>query len=145
MSMKIARGQSAIERPGIAAVLEQHVDDARILWSIRSVLTRAPHVDLIRLRRFDERLAAHLDGLQVARGDGARLASGALQDPGPGSMFVATVLALKDDDTSRLDRLSAVAEAAPDAARGMTSAFGWVADGELPHIVKRLYDSGDRF
>ena len=56
---------SAIVQP----VVQQHAEDASILYSTRSVLLRAPHVKLLHLRRTDDRLDAHLDGLAVAGDD----------------------------------------------------------------------------
>jgi len=141
--MKNTSGPPAFKRPSIRVVVEQHLDDARVLWSIRAALTSSPHVELKRLLRFDERLVAHLDGLVLAGADGGHLASRTLENPSPASMFVASVLALKSGDVSGLAKLSAVAAAEPDAARGMVSAFGWVPRSDLADIVKRCLN-GDR-
>jgi len=50
----------------IPLVIQQHAEESAHLRHMRSVLTAAPHVKLHHLRRLDDRLAAHLDGLAVA-------------------------------------------------------------------------------
>ena len=63
-----------LKRPFIPTIVSQHVEDAASLRAVRSVLVRAPHVELLQLGRADERLHAHLDGLAIAGDDGYRLA-----------------------------------------------------------------------
>jgi hypothetical protein len=55
-----------MERAPLTAVVQQHAEEAAMLRHVRSVLVRAPHIKLLQLRRLDERIAAHLDGLAVA-------------------------------------------------------------------------------
>ena len=59
------RAESVDAQP-IPTVVRQHVEETAILRNTRSVLVRAPHVKLHHLRRLDDRLAAHLDGIAVA-------------------------------------------------------------------------------
>jgi hypothetical protein len=106
-----------VARPTIAAVISQHAEDSAALRHVRSVLVRAPHVKLHHLRRLDDRIAAHLDGLVVAGPDGWKLAVAALESPGPGEAFAAAVLAILDDNASALDKLLALAEAHPAGSR----------------------------
>ena len=82
---------------------------------MRSVLVRAPHVRLLHLSRLDERIAAHLDGVGVAGQYGIGLAHQALERPGAGEVFVATVRAIENQDVARLDKLLAIAEALPSS------------------------------
>ena len=132
-------------RHPIPAIVHQHLEDAAALRSTRSVLVRAPHVRLHLLGRLDERLAAHLDGLAVA-GEFARgLCLAALESPGPGTLFTATVGAIEHRDSALLDKLLAIAEATPDAQAGLVSAFGWVPTGSLRGITKALLDSPSTF
>ena len=72
---------SAASGQPIPLVVQQHVEEAAILRNIRAVLVRAPHVKLHHLRRLDDRLAAHLDGLAVAGEFGRRLCESALANP----------------------------------------------------------------
>jgi uncharacterized protein (TIGR02270 family) len=128
----------ALVRPPITAVVQQHVDDAVSLRQVRSVLVRAPHVELHRLRRLDDRLAAHLDGLAVSGEAARRLLNEALAPPSAGSLFACTVLALDSADEAWLDRLLAVAGADPAVRRGVVSAFGWVSPQSLRGVTRAL-------
>jgi uncharacterized protein (TIGR02270 family) len=132
-------------RVPVGEVLSQHAEEASILRAIRSVLVAAPHVRLHQLRRLDDRIAAHLDGLAIAGAFGARLCEMALENPGRGELFVATVLALQESAAQHLGTLLAVAEAAPATRTGLVSAFGWVSASYLEGIVKKLLASPSPF
>lgn len=112
-----------------------------MLRSTRSVLAVAPHVKLHHLRRIDDRIAAHLDGLAVAGAYGWRLAEAALDNPGHGEVFAATVRAIEDRNAPALDKLLALAETLAGARRGLVSAFGWVSAHSLRGITKALLES----
>ena len=130
----------AIRAP-IPVVVQQHAEDVAMLRNTRTFLVSAPHVKLHQLRRLDDRLAAHLDGLAVAGEFGSKLAAAALERPGRGEAFTATVRAIEDRDVLGLDRLLAIAEAVPDSLSGVISAFGWVSAASLRGISKSLLDS----
>lgn len=126
----------------IPVVVAQHLDDAAALRSVRGVLVRAPHVKLFQLGRTDERLAAHLDGLSVSGDLGAGLSRAALDVPGVGQMFVATVLAIERRDAAQIDRLLSLLNVVPDAPRALASAFGWVTPGLLRGFTAQLLANG---
>ena len=119
----------------------QHVEEAAHLRHVRSVLVRAPHVRLLHLGRLDERIAAHLDGVAVAGQYGTGLANQALEHPGVGVIFVATVQAIADRNPDRLDQLLAIAEAVLTIRAGLISAFGWVSAADLQGITKTLLEA----
>lgn len=129
------------ERPPIPVVVMQHVEEAAHLRHVRSVLVRAPHVRLLHLGRLDERIEAHLDGIAVAGAYGARLAQQALERPGTGEVFAATVGAIANREAEQLDRLIAIAEALPASRAGLLSAFGWVSARDLQGITLDLLAS----
>ena len=135
----------SIARSPIPVVVSQHVEDAAALRSTRTHLVSAPHVKLLHLGRLDERLAAHLDGVAVAGDFGARLADTALESSGIGELFVATVGAIQDGQSARLDKLLSLAEALPDAQAGLISAFGWVSADALKGIVSALLHAPSSF
>lgn len=132
------RARPALQRPPIAAVVQQHADEAAHLRHLRSVLVRAPHVRLLQLGRLDERLEAHLDGLAVAGGFGLERAQAALEEPGCGEVFVAFATALRAQDAAAQQRLLALAPAVPAAWRGIVSALGWTTPGLLREPVRAL-------
>ena len=130
-----------MRREVVSSVIAQHVEDAAILHAIRSALASAPHVKLHHLRRFDDRIAAHCDGLRIA-GEGAwPLCKMALELLSPGAIFTATLQAVQSKSLERLDRLLALAQSAPDAACGLRAAFGWLEPDELRGVVAALLAS----
>jgi uncharacterized protein (TIGR02270 family) len=129
----------------IPIVLQQHAEDVAVLRNMRSVLVRAPHLKLDQLRRLDDRLAAHLDGLAVAREFGWIVCEAALERPGAGEVFAAGVRAIEDKNTTGMSKLFALAEAIPDSQRGFISAFGWVSAQSLHGTIKNLLESASAF
>lgn len=126
-------------------VLQQHAEEAAMLRHIRTVLVAAPHVKLHQLRRLDDRLAAHLDGLAVAGEQGTRPAWEALERPGCGEVFTVTARALQARDVARLDRVLSLAAAVAQGPAGVISAFGWVSGALLGGITLPLLDSPQAF
>jgi uncharacterized protein (TIGR02270 family) len=135
----------ATSRPVVPVVLAQHAEDCIALRETRSVLVRSAHITLEQLGRLDERLRAHLDGLQVAGGPGAQLADEALATPGVGAVFTAAVLALLNHDTERVARLVALARTLPSARRGLVSALGWVPAQSLRQVAAGWFATPDKF
>ena len=129
----------------IPVVVQQHAEEAATLRNTRSFLVSAPHVRLYQLRRLDDRIAAHLDGLAVAGEYGSKLARAALENPGRGETFTAAVRAIEDRDAVGLEKLLAIAEALPASQAGLISAFGWVATASLRGITKALLESPNAF
>ncbi len=129
----------------IPTVVQQHLEDAAALRSTRSVLVRAPHIKPHLLRRLDDRLAAHLDGLAVAGEFGRRLCLAGLETVSRGSVFTAAVGAIEARDAAQLDKLMAIAEAEPSARAGLVSAFGWVSASALRGVTQALLESPNGF
>ncbi len=134
-----------LSRPPIPVVVQQHAEESAILRNVRSVLVRAPHVKLLHLRRLDDRIAAHLDGLAVAGEFGTKLCLAALETPGVGEVFAVAVRAIEDKDTQGLARLLAIAQALPEGERGLISAFGWVSASLLQGTIKALLSADDPY
>lgn len=134
----------AMARP-ILQIVSRHVEDAADLWSTRSMLIRAPHVKLKHIDRFDERIAAHLDGIAVAGEAGWQCCETALASAGAGALFTSTVRAIEDANEAGIDMLLSIAETLPEARKGLVAAFGWVGAGRLKGVVKALLESGSHF
>lgn len=125
----------------IPLVLQQHVDDAVSLRQVRAVLLRAPHVQLHRLRRLDDRIAAHLDGVAVAGPDGLVVLEAALASPSAGVVFALAVCALQGRNAPLLQRVVTLAATLPEAESGFLSALGWVSSEDLQGTVRALLGS----
>lgn len=134
----------ALRQP-VPVVVQQHVDDAGMLRQARSFLVRAPHVKLHLLRRADERLAAHLDGIAVAGATGLAMSVEALQAAGRGSVFVVAGSAVALQDEPLLRKLLALAQAVPQARAGWLSALGWMPAAALRSTVSELLAAPDPF
>jgi len=125
----------------VPLVLRQHVEDAAILHASRTALTRAAHVKLLHLRRFDRRLEAHLDGVAVAGHDAWPVLEESLELPSSGRLFTIAIRAIEEHDTQQLERLLALSQAMPEARAGLPSAFGWVEAAQLRGIVADMLRS----
>jgi uncharacterized protein (TIGR02270 family) len=129
----------------IPHIIQQHAEEAAHLRHMRSNLASAPHVKLHHLRRLDDRLAAHLDGLAVAGEYGSNVCEAALESPGVGEVFAAAVRAIMEKDERRLDKLFSLVDAVPKAQPGLISAFGWVSAPYLEGTVATLLTSMEPF
>jgi uncharacterized protein (TIGR02270 family) len=127
----------------VLAVVQQHVEGAAVLYSARSGLAKSPHAKLRHLRRFDDRLAAHLDGLSVAGQAAVPLCEGALENLSPAVMFTVAVRALEDKSNDLMNRLLALAAAMPACRSGLAAAFGWLDRESLRGTVAALLASQD--
>jgi uncharacterized protein (TIGR02270 family) len=132
-------------RHPIVQIVSRHVEDAADLWNTRAMLVRAPHVKIRHISRFDERIAAHLDGIAIAGEVGWQCCEAALADASPGGLFAATVRAIEDANERQIDRLLSLAEALPDVRPGVIAAFGWVSAQHLRGIVWSLLRSSTPF
>jgi uncharacterized protein (TIGR02270 family) len=135
----------ATSRPHILPVVQQHAEESAVLRNVRSVLVAAPHIKLWHLRRLDDRIAAHLDGLAVAGEFGWTLCEAALENPGVGEVFAASVRVIEDKNSHGLDKLLALVEAVPESQPGLLSAFGWVSAQFLQGTIKDLLISSNPF
>ena len=111
-----------------------------MLRHVRSVLVRAPHVKLRHLRRLDDRIAAHLDGLAVAGRYGTGLCTAALERAGAGEVFALAVRVIDERDDEAIRRLVALAAALPDAqarpAVGIRLGVGVAVAGPGPSVAR---------
>lgn len=142
-AIPIAGATSALSRGVVAAVVQQHVEDATVLHASRSALLKAPHVKLHHLQRFDDRLAAHLDGLLVGGRPALALCEAALESPHPSALFVAAIPAIEAKNTAMLDRLIALVQALPECRSGLIAALGWMEREQLRGVVAGLLGSDD--
>ncbi|HEX5357227.1 MAG TPA: hypothetical protein VFW93_13495 [Aquabacterium sp.] len=125
----------------LLTVVQQHAEEAAILRQIRAVLLRAPHVQLHRLARLDERILAHLDGLAESGEAGTVALQAMLEAPTPGAVFALAVVALQGRQAPLLTQLVSLAGALPEAEQGLVSALGWVSSEDLQGTVRALLGS----
>ena len=129
----------------IPHIIQQHAEESAILHNIRLQQVGASHVKLHHLRRIDDRIAAHLDGLTVAGSYGSSVCEAALESAGVGEIFTAAIRAIEEKDLQWLDRLFALAIAVPEVQSGLISAFGWISAQYLEGTGVGLLTSKDPF
>lgn len=132
-------------RPPIPNVVSQHAQDCLLLCSMRQSLAQAPHVGLRRLQRLDDRLDAHLDGLEIAGESGARLCDSLLENLGVAEVFAATSLALRTGDAHRLERMVGLAEHVVEVRQGVALAFEWASASSLQTVTRAQLESASAF
>lgn len=129
--------------PVVPVVLRQHIEDASALHATRTRLLAAPQVKLHHLRRFDDRLAAALDGIRAAGASVWPLLDAMLDTSAVHDIFVAGVCALEERNMDRLERLLALLAAVPLLERGLRAALGWVEPTALRDVVVNMLSSDD--
>jgi uncharacterized protein (TIGR02270 family) len=120
-------------------VVNQHTEEAAILWLRRDRAVDEPHYNLADLAKVDGQVEGHIDGLRIA-GDAAwDVCCQELKWEEPGGVFAASALALEDGQTDRIQSVLEIAVASPELDRGFVSALGWLsADAavkQLPALV----------
>ena len=129
----------------IPHIVDQHIEEAAFLWSLRAAACHEPHYDLDDLAKLDQRVAAHLDGIAVSGEYGYQICKMSLQDASANEIFVSTVHAIESKNYSWLDKQFSVANLLPEVFSGFVSAFGWVSAQFLEGIVVELLRSEDPF
>jgi uncharacterized protein (TIGR02270 family) len=129
----------------VQGIVQQHFDDAVSLYSTRSALIRAPHIKLRHLRRFDDRLEAHLEGLAIAGEAAKPIWVAALETGGTGEVFVATIRALESQDPIGLGSLLASCETVLEWRSGLISALGWSDTDNLRGVAASCLSSEHPF
>jgi uncharacterized protein (TIGR02270 family) len=89
------------------------------------------------LRRLDDRLAAHLDGVWIAARKGWQVGEVG-ESPEPGSIFMATINAVEGRDEAGLAALIDHSQAHVDARRALVAACGWMEKATLQGVVVHL-------
>jgi uncharacterized protein (TIGR02270 family) len=119
--------------PIISAIVEQHAEEAAFLWLLRDRAVRAPHYRPDDLKRLDNRVEAHLDGLSVAGDAGWDIAwAQAEATPEPGELFAVGVLAFESGNAARIEKVLSLAVTKPELGRAVVSALGWLPANLAP-------------
>jgi uncharacterized protein (TIGR02270 family) len=130
-------------RTPLLSVVQQHAEEVAALRRLRTIQTRASYAGLRELRRLDDRIAAHIDGLNLAGSFGSAFCLRALAHPESGSVFAAAVNAVGSHDDQTLSKLIAIAGPLPTVTRDLISAFGWVSAHQLRGLVHPLLQAED--
>lgn len=133
-----------LEKPIIENIVYRHAEDAAFLWLQRDRLVRASDAYIADIQNIDQKIHAHVNGLQIAGQTGWETAWKALQQfSEPGEMFVASAVAfaLFDDETS-FQELLTIIDTEPATQRGFLSACAWCEERHVIPVIKRFFQSG---
>jgi uncharacterized protein (TIGR02270 family) len=122
----------------IIEVVTQHAEEAAFLWLLRDLAVGAPHYLLWELAKLDNRVEAHLDGLRIAGDPGWEIGNTGLAEGDAGEVFAAAVLAFEGGQDERIGAVLKAGTAAPDKARGLVSALGWLPFDRVESHIHRL-------
>ena len=128
----------APETPYVPQAIEQFVEGAASLWTLRWRLLSAPHVRLNVISRHDDRLEAFIDGLRIG-GEAARLAvvDSLLADE-YGALFAAGVLAAGTADQQLTEAVIKALETQESAWPQLVSALCWLDSSRAAAVLPRL-------
>lgn len=125
----------------IPLVLDQHAEEASFLAMLRTHAVGAPNYDLTHLSNLDNRIEAHVDGLQVAGLKGLNLLLEQLGPRASGEVFAATVLAFQMGSSTALSTIASSLHTCPEGERYFTAALGWLEWSVVQPWVERLLAS----
>jgi uncharacterized protein (TIGR02270 family) len=127
----------------IDRIVGQHCDDAACLWMQRAAAAAGPHYTLADLAKLDRRLEANFDALRIAAEAGWRECADRLAWKEAAEVFVAAVLAIESDDTSRLHTVVYAAGASVELSRGLVAALAWLPPERAERRAGDLVVSGE--
>lgn len=122
----------------IADVVDQHAEEAAILWALRAAAVHSPHYLLSDLARLEGRLEAHLDGLRVNGEPGVQTIRSAARGGDPGAVFGAAVLSFEVAHPDQLESMLDAASADAAVGAGLVSAFGWLPYQQVKTAIQQL-------
>ncbi|MEM9756212.1 MAG: TIGR02270 family protein [Pseudomonadota bacterium] len=129
----------------IPLIVEQHAEEAAILWLQRVRAVEAPHYNRMFLSRLDERLEAQIDGLLVAGDLGWDVARAAFDRyPQPGEMFVLSALAFGAGADAAIGEVLDLLEGDTDGTLlpAAIGGIGWLPAARLKGRVQPLLNGG---
>jgi uncharacterized protein (TIGR02270 family) len=128
----------------LTLVISEHAREISVLWTTRGRLVVAGQITVGDLRRLDDRVAAHIDGVTVAGEEGWLSCHAALETLSSGAFFASAVWAISQNREDKLETITPLTIAANRPAEdGLMSALGWVERDRLQGIVARLLGSAE--
>jgi uncharacterized protein (TIGR02270 family) len=122
----------------VREVISQHAEEAADLWSLRNGFVRRPEITLRDLGRLDERIEAHLDGLRIAGYEAREVCDEMLPGASGAEVFARFLWAFSTGAGSQIDAVISASEASLNAARGLSSALGWLRFQDAESYIGRL-------
>jgi uncharacterized protein (TIGR02270 family) len=126
-------------------VIEEHAEDAGMLWRLHERGVGSPIYELRDLELLDERIVAHLEGLLTAGVAGLALARRGLATDAPGAAFVVGYVAFSLADLDAMRQIVQVALADARFMDALVAALSWLdlKDIESPLRLLRRSERAD--
>jgi uncharacterized protein (TIGR02270 family) len=129
----------------IAAIVDQHAEDAAFLWLRRRREIDGPILDETDIGRIDQRLEANLEGLMAAGKAGWEAAQARFADYAePGELFVIAALALRWGDADLIEvALNSAATLGEHGLSSLSAAIARTPRENLRPLVGKWLDTRD--
>ena len=121
---------------------EQAVTEAAFLWLLRSIKVEQPQPTLAVIAELDARIQDELDGLMTSP-LGWKYCETALSLGEPGEQFTATVVALRSQETRRVQTAVETGLSNPRSTPGLISALGWLPPDLVQPWIGRFLHGKD--
>ena len=122
-------------------IYEQYVVNASFLWVLRSVVLEQPHYYPDDMRQLEQRIEAQLDGLMTSVDLGWQVCEEALELQEPGEVFTAMVVALRSQDSAKIQTAVEAGLGVKPALPGLVSAMGWLSENIADTWTQRFLRS----
>ncbi|GAB4229336.1 MAG: TIGR02270 family protein [Deltaproteobacteria bacterium] len=123
-------------------ILEEHVEEAAILWGLRKSAIHSVQYALEDLAGIDERIDAHLFALFLAGDEGFGCALEMWDGEAPDPFFVMAYHAFRKAMPREIENVSRVGEESSELAKEIIAALGRLSDEEAAGHIRALLASG---
>lgn len=130
-------------RPVLQDIVSQHAEQAAFLWSVRHRAVHQPNHWLRQLRRLDERIDGHLDGLLVAGDVGMRVCREQAESGEAGEAFVLAVAALGCSSLTVFQEAIDAVRPIAGAVGAVAGALAWIGGARAVPYLNELLRSAD--
>lgn len=127
-------------------VVRLHAEQAAFFWAQRDVLMADDPPKLSVVAGIDHRLEANLDGLRIAGEAAWPFILQQYEDfPEEGELFVITVMAIEQNNKSRIAQAIEFGRGSSDDARGFVGALAWLPPERIGSLVRDWIGAADAF
>jgi uncharacterized protein (TIGR02270 family) len=126
-------------------VVREHAERAAFFWAQRDTVAQDDPPDWSVIAGIDRRLEANLDGLRISGSAAWPFIVAQYEDfPEKGELFVATVMAVEQKDSRRIEQVLQFGRMSEDA-RGLVGALAWLKPDQIGPLVRNWIASADAF
>ncbi len=124
-----------------AHILEQHVNEAAFLWTMRAQAMTQAHQIPASIRRLEQRINNHLKGVFMQPECAWEYALEAAADKESGEIFTLAMLALHGGEYNKINTALELASDNKETFAGLISALGWLPSNTLYPLLRQWIES----